>query len=135
MKETNVLLLLTPKTELAVLDSETNLRQALEKMHANGFMAIPVINSLGEYCGTISEGDLLYKISDDDLDMDSLEEYKVGEILRKEYTPAVRVDAKIEEVIKLIIEQNFVPVVDDRNILMGIITRKSVIQILTNDYV
>ena len=61
---------------------------------------------------------------------DALDEINIKEIIRKDYTNAVKVDANIEELSTMIIEQNFVPVIDDRNILMGIVTRKSVLKAL-----
>lgn len=130
MKDINLLLLLTPKTELSCLCDDMNVRQAIEKMHAHSYMAIPVINKNGEYIGTVTEGDLLWKLIDEDSDLESLEDVGLSEIIRKEYTPAVKVDATSEELITMITEQNFVPVVDDRNILMGIVTRKQVIKAL-----
>lgn len=130
MKDINLLLLLTPKTELSCLYDDMNVRQAIEKMHAHSYMAIPVINKNGEYVGTVTEGDLLWKLIDEDSDLQSLQDVGLSEIIRKEYTPAVKVDATSEELITMITEQNFVPVVDDRNILMGIVTRKQVIKAL-----
>ena len=47
---------------------------------------------------------------------------------RKNNTPAVKVDADINDLVEKIINNNFVPVIDDRNVLMGIVTRKRVMQ-------
>lgn len=129
MEKKNVLLFLTPKTELACLQDDMNARQAIEKMKAHGYMAIPVTTKTGEYVGTITEGDLLWTLEKKE-NLDALENIKVKDIIRKEYTPPVRVNASIEELINMITEQNFVPVIDDRNILMGIVTRKKVIKAL-----
>lgn len=60
--------------------------------------------------------------------MEDLEETKITSLLRKNRFPAVKVDAEIGELVNLIINQNFVPVVDDRNVLMGIVTRRRVMQ-------
>ena len=106
MEKTNVLFLLTPKTQLACLKDSMNVRQALEKMRAHGFTAIPLISEEGEYLGKT----------------------KITSLLRKNRFPAVKVDAEIGELVNLIINQNFVPVVDDRNVLMGIVTRRRVMQ-------
>ena len=133
MNKENVLLFLTPKTELSVFKEDLNVRQALEKMRAHSYMAIPVINKEGEYVGTITEGDLLWKIVDADMDMDELENASIKDIIRKNYTNPVKVDANMKELTSMIIEQNFVPVVDDRNILMGIVTRKNILKALLND--
>ncbi len=129
MEKTNVLFLLTPKTQLACLKDSMNVRQALEKMRAHGFTAIPLISEEGEYLGTISEGDLLWHIvNGEKISMEDLEETKITSLLRKNCFPAVKVDAEIGELVNLIINQNFVPVVDDRNVLMGIVTRRRVMQ-------
>ena len=129
MEKTNVLFLLTPKTQLACLKDSMNVRQALEKMRAHGFTAIPLISEEGEYLGTISEGDLLWHIvNGEKISMEDLEETKITSLLRKNRFTAVKVDAEIGELVNLIINQNFVPVVDDRNVLMGIVTRRRVMQ-------
>lgn len=133
MKKINCLLLLTPKTELACLYDDMTVRQAIEKIRAHSYMAIPVITKKGEYVGTITEGDLLWKLVDKNADMDALNKINIKEIVRKDYTPAVKVDASSDELISMITGQNFVPVVDDRNILMGIVTRKKVLKALTED--
>ncbi len=135
MQKINVLLLLTPKIELACLSEEMNVRQALEKMKAHGYMAIPVISKAGEYLGTITEGDLLWCIIDEDYDEEGLEEINIKSLIRKDYTKSVKVDASNEELISMITEQNFVPVIDDRNILMGIVTRKKVLKALFDNEV
>ena len=130
MEKMNALLLLTPKTELACLTDDVSVRQALEKMRAHGYMAIPVITKDGEYVGTIAEGDLLWKLVDEDNDLEALDDISIKDIIRTNYTPAVKVDADMDELANMIIEQNFIPIVDDRNILMGIVTRRNVLKVL-----
>jgi predicted transcriptional regulator len=41
--------------------------------------------------------------------------------------PPVRITANVEELVLQALEQNFVPVVDDRDMFMGIITRRSIL--------
>ena len=126
--EINALLLLTPKKQVSYLSEDMNVRQALEKMRAHGYMAIPVLSKGGEYLGSISEGDLLWSIVDEEMDEEYMEDTSIMNIIRKDYTPAVKVDVKTDELVKLITSQNYVPIVDDRNILMGIVTRRRVLQ-------
>ena len=129
MERANVLLLLTPKNQVAYLVETMNVRQALEKMKAHGYRVIPLIGSNGEYIGTISEGDLLWYIEQNgSFDYRKMEDTKITDLLRKDTTPAVKVDAGIEEIVENIVNHNFVPVVDDRNVLMGIVTRRRVLQ-------
>ena len=129
MNRVNLLLLITPKTQVACLSDSMNVRQALEKMRAHGYSAIPMINSEGEYLGTVCEGDLLWEIvKNEEISLQELEDIKLTDVVRKDDMPAVKVDAETQEVVKQIANHNFLPVVDDRNVLMGIVTRKKVIQ-------
>ncbi len=121
--------LLTPKTQVACLKENMNVRQALEKMRAHGYSAIPLIAEDGRYLGTVSEGDLLwYIVQNDKITMEGLEDVGITQLLQKNRVPAVKVDADAAELAGMITNQNFVPVVDDRNVLMGIVTRSRVMQ-------
>lgn len=126
---TNILKLLIPRSNLAVIDSSMTIRQGLEKMRAHGYSAIPVINTKdGTYCGCISEGDFLWQIVDDEYcDIKELEEIKITKIIKKDLNKAIKIDTDFKTLLNMIVNNNFVPVVDDRNVLMGIITRKAVI--------
>ena len=133
MEKTNVLFLLTPKAQVSCLKDNMNIRQALEKMRAHGHSAIPLITKEGVYIGTVSEGDLLnYIVNEDSIDIEDLEDVSIMDLIRREDFSAVKVDADISELIEVIVNNNFVPVVDDRNVLMGIVTRKTVMQTLIN---
>lgn len=124
----NILKLLTPKNSVVFINSNMTVRQGIEKFRAHGYTALPVLNEDGTYFGVITEGDLLWNIVDNNiLDIKELEEITIEKIIRKK-VPSCSVDVNYEELKKLITNNNFVPIVDDRNIFMGIITRKSVIE-------
>ena len=53
----NILFFLTPKAMCAYLYDDFTIRQALEKMEASGYAALPILNRRGEYRGTLTEGD------------------------------------------------------------------------------
>ena len=130
MKE-NILTLLTPKNKLAFLNYNMTIRQGLEKFRAHKYSAIPVLKDDGSYYGVIKEGDFLWSIMDDNIvTVQELENKKIKDIITMD-VPSCKVDESIENLTNLITRYNFVPIVDDRNILMGIITRKSVINYLS----
>ncbi len=52
----------------------------------------------------------------------------ICEMMRENWNQAVHISATMEELLELVLNQNFVPVVDDRNYFVGIITRQSVIR-------
>ena len=124
----NAIFLLKSKNSLDYLYDDNTLRQGLEKMRVHGYTAIPVITRDGSYAGCINEGDFLWHIlSTGNGDIKALESVRVRDILRKNWNPAVRVDVEMDELLERAMNQNFVPVVDDRNSFIGIITRKSII--------
>lgn len=51
----------------------------------------------------------------------------VTEIKRKKDNAPVAIDAKIEDLVIKSLNQNFVPVIDDQNIFIGIIKRREII--------
>ncbi len=123
----NILYLLKIKNEISYIYDDNTIRQGLEKMKSHGYTAIPVITRDGDYVGTISEGDFLWHILGHNGGIRTEEEHSVREIIRKDFMPPVRVSATVEELIESATNQNFVPVVDDRNKFIGIVTRRDII--------
>ncbi len=124
----NILSLLTPKKDVAyVLDTNT-IRQVLEKMEFHHYSMIPVLNEEGNYISSISEGDLLWYLKDHDLDMRSIEQLPITAIKPSRNIEAVKVNATEQEVRRMVVSQNYVPVVDDRNMFIGIVTRRAIVQ-------
>ena len=127
----NILFLLKPKATIVYLSGSSTIRQGIEKFKAHGYTAVPVIDDEGKYLGTVSEGDFLWNIVDDNrFDIKDKEHKYIYSIIRTEYNPAIKVDTSMEDLFDRITNQNFVPVVDDRNFFVGIITRKDVINYL-----
>ncbi len=119
---------LTPKHDVEYLYDDFSLRQALEKMEIHNYQAVPIINRNGNYMGTITEGDLLWFIKDQkEFDLNKAEIIPLRRVNHKKDYKAVSVLAPLEDIVKLAISQNFVPVVDDQQIFIGIIRRQVVI--------
>lgn len=125
----NILFFLTPKAMCAFVYDDYTVRQALEKMEAAAYAALPILNKRGEYRGTLTEGDLLWALKNMCyLDMRQAEARKIMEIpRRKDYIP-VPVTTSMYDLVQRASAQNFVPVVDDKDAFIGIITRSSLIK-------
>ncbi len=131
----NIPFLLKPKSKIAYLYDFNTIRQGLEKIKNHGFTAIPVIGKDGSYIGTVSEGDFLWHlVGHDSGEMKEQEEYSILDIVRLDWNPAVKISETMDELLLRVMEQNFVPVVDDRNLFMGIITRKDVIKFFYDEH-
>lgn len=124
----NILFFLTPKAMCAFLYDDYTLRQALEKMETAGFTALPILNKRGEYRGTLTEGDLLWAIKNMCyMDMRQAEAHRIMEISRRKDNIPVRVTTSMYDLVERASTQNFVPVVDDKDAFIGIVTRGSII--------
>ena len=98
-------------------------------MEATGFAALPILNRRGEYRGTLTEGDLLWGIKNMCyMDMRQAEARRIMEIARRKDNVPVRVTTSMHDLVERASHQNFVPVVDDKNAFIGIITRSAIIR-------
>ena len=129
----NLLFFLTPKCDVCVLEKDYTLRQAIEKLRASGRAAVPVIDDQGYYVGSVSEGDLLRGI----LATDNFKEWEsvpITSVMRTDFNPPVTIMTGIEDLIRTATNQNFIPVVDDRGMFIGIVTRKAILTYFVNNY-
>jgi CBS domain-containing protein len=124
----NVLFFLTPKAMCAFLYDDYTIRQALEKMETAGYAALPILNRNGEYRGTLTEGDVLWAMKNMcNMDLRVAETKRIMEISRRKDNVPVRVTASMQNLVERAIAQNFVPVVDDKETFIGLITRKAIV--------
>lgn len=130
----NIAYFLLPKNHVAYLYDDCTFRQGLEKMRHHGYTAIPVITRSGQYVGTVSEGDFLWRLLADEpkaqfsRSMKDLEQLRIRDILRGNNYPPVRITVSMEELLNSAMNQNFIPVVDDIGSFIGIVTRKDIIR-------
>lgn len=125
----NILFFLIPKQETAYLYNDCTILEALDEMEEYRYTAVPLLDRDGKYIGTLTEGDLLRKLRSD-IRENSLPQGKerITRVKRRwKYSP-VRADAKVEDLISAAMNQNFVPVVDDNDVFIGIVSRKSIIE-------
>ena len=124
----NILFFLKPKSELAYIYDYHTLRQALQIMEYHKYSSIPILNKEGKYVGSITEGDLLWGLKKRNLlNLKDAESISIMKIERRQDYKCVNAESKMEDLIERAMEQNFVPVVDDREHFIGIITRRDII--------
>ena len=129
----NIAFLLTPKNEVIYEYLDATMRQVMERMDHHVYTAIPLIDRNGKYVGTLTEGDLLRKLkSTPDLNFKNTGTIKINEIPRRKKHKSVSINADVESIINLATTQNFVPVIDDNGIFIGIIKRSDIINYCYN---
>jgi CBS domain-containing protein len=125
----NIAFFLIPKNEVIYLSLDCTMRQALEKMEYHRYTAVPIVDNCGRYTGTLTEGDLLWKMKNTPgLTFAGTEGVMIKDIPWRMTNTPVQINSEMEDLLSLAIAQNFVPVVDDSEIFIGIIRRREIIE-------
>jgi CBS domain-containing protein len=61
-------------------------------------------------------------------DIRDFEQVKIKDIPRRREFKTISIDNNMEDLVQIVLEQNYVPVVDDRNIFIGLITRHDILK-------
>jgi len=124
----NIAFFLTPKNDIVYETINATMRQVLERMEEHRYTAIPLIDKKGRYVGAITEGDLLWKIKNTPgLTFKDTSKISIKDVHRHTQSDTVSISANMEDLILLAKNQNFVPVVDDQGVFIGIIKRSDII--------
>lgn len=114
--------------DVATVRTENNLLHALLLLSSVGLNSIPVIDQNSQIQGIISMPMIINGVlKDDDYDWNLLSERKVKDVMdssvRTLYT-----DAQFEDILHMLVDQNYLCVVDKNGIFRGIITRKTLLK-------
>lgn len=124
----NLLFFLTPKDQTSYIEEHCTIRQALEKMDYHKFTIIPIIDKEGRYVSTLSEGDILRHIKNCcNFDLQAAEETRLTDVERYRSYQALDINCSDTDVVDMAKNQNFIPMIDDRGMYIGIVKRKDII--------
>ncbi len=124
----NIAFFLTPKRNIEYINIDDTMAQVLDRMEKNTYTALPLLDNDGKYVGVITEGDLLWKLKKTPgLLIEDTDGISIGDVERHTQNQTVSINSNIEDLISLAKSQNFVPVVDDEGIFIGIIKRSDII--------
>jgi len=125
----NIAFFLVPKEEVIYLSPNHTIRQALERMGYHRFSAVPLIDEDGRYAGTITEGDLLWKLKrSPEIGFENAHKVRLSDVPQHWCIKPVRIDQQVQDLITLAVNQNYVPVIDDNEVFIGIIRRREIIE-------
>lgn len=127
----NVFFFLKNKSEVDFLYGSMTIQQGLEEMKRNAFTSTPVIDENGRYLGSISQGDFLWYLYNTN-NKENIQSDKVKAIIRKDYIKACNINTSLPELLQQSLNQNYIPIVDDRDVFIGIVTRKSILEYFLN---
>lgn len=139
---------LLPKSETSFLLEDYTLRQAMEKMQFHGYTSVPLLNQMGQYVGTITVGDLLWYIKDQHrldlsatekdqggqrLDLSAAEKVLLKDVPRRRDNVPVGINAEMRDLLETAMLENFIPVVDDLGVFIGIVRRREIMKFCSSD--
>lgn len=131
----NLLRFIVPKQDVAFIYEDFTLRQTMEKWKNHRYAAIPVLKRNGEYVGTMTEGDILWGIEKlVSMDREVAESTPISSFARKRDYQAVPATTSMDELLDEAINSNFVPVVDDRNVFIGLVRRNTILEYFKAKY-
>lgn len=126
----NIISFMKPVHEVILLYSDESLKIALDRMTKHRFTSIPIVDREYHYVGTLTEGDILqYIVSNQHcFDGDDMSKVLVKDIKRLRDYETVGVNATLTLLLSVAKNENFVPVLDQNDKFIGIVTRKSLIE-------
>ena len=131
----NIFRFIIPKSQVEYIETDSTVRQALEKMRFHRYVAIPVLDGEGRYVGTLRNDDIFkYFLGEGSFDLIGAERDSVMSILDTGYLRPLYHTASATELFDCVKEHNFVPIVDDRGCFIGIILRRDVMNYLLGFY-
>ena len=126
----NIFSILTPKSQTEFIEFDSTIRQALETFDFHKFSVVPLIDDEGKYVSTLSEGDILRYIKNEcNFNIEVAKNVKINTIEKYRTYKAITIDSEMDEVLQLSMNQNFIPIIDDRGMYIGIIKRKDIIDL------
>lgn len=119
----NLAFFLTPVADVVWLPSGARVGEAVDSLRNHGYSAVPVLDAQGRYVDAVTARDLLSHLALPEGDRsDPLEQ-----VARRTATRALGIETDIRGLLAVAADQNFVPVVDSRRVLMGIVTRRAIL--------
>ena len=123
----NILFYLVPKNDVVFVYDDYTVAQTMEAMKPSRFMSVPILNRKGKYVGSLTEGDLLWGLEEmRSTGRQTPEQVPVRQLKRNRHNEPVNINCDMEDLIPTAMRQNYIPVIDDEGIFIGIVTRKSI---------
>ncbi|MDO4661753.1 MAG: cyclic-di-AMP-binding protein CbpB [Tissierellia bacterium] len=124
--------ILTSRNDVVTLREEDSLLHAILVLSNSGFQTIPVLDNKDRVRGLISISMIITNCEDfNAYNSDILNQKKVKDIMNQ-VVPILFNDFQLEDVLRLIIDNNFICITQRDGYFEGIITRKTILERFTN---
>ena len=124
--------LMIPAKDVAICNEEDTLLHAVLVLSNSGYQIIPVLDGKNHVRGLISISDIVTSFDDLSLfDEDKLQAIKVKEVMNQ-VVPILFDNYDLEDVLRLLVNNNFVCITHKNGYFLGIIPRKVAIERFTH---
>ncbi|MBO0474243.1 CBS domain-containing protein [Enterococcus sp. DIV0840] len=123
---------LIPAENVANVMCLNPLSHALLVLSQVKYSKIPVLDKGDRFVGLISLSDVVDKMFDiTSVDFDKLQDFTVADVMEVN-VPVIGEQWELEDVLHLLVDAAFLPVVDDNQCFKGIITRKELLKAINH---
>lgn len=125
----NILFFLKQKQDVVFAYDDETIKDVMNKLKNSRYSAIPVITRTDKYIGTLTEGDILWAIKNHNgKTIEECENILVNDIPRNRDNLPIHANEKMTDLLNRAIDENFVPLLDNKDRFIGIVTRKEIIE-------
>ena len=118
---------LTPAENLAVLIDSHNADHAILLLSQMTYTRVPVVTAEKKFVGTIGLRDIFAYQMEQGLSQEVMADTDIVHMTKKDVA-VVSPDYTLTDVLHKLVDESFLPVVDEEGIFQGIITRKSILK-------
>lgn len=116
---------LIPASKIAFVEESNPLYHAFLILTKVKYAKIPVLNQQSQLVGLVSLAMITDKMLDnDDISVEALSKYQVKDVMQTDFPKVNFTDAELETQLHLLVDNNFIPIVDDDDVFQGMITRR-----------
>ena len=118
---------LIPAEDLAIFIDTHNSDHAMLLLANNGYSRVPVITTEKKYVGTISIADIMSYQAKNQLTDWELAQTDIGKMVNTKME-TISETSNLTDIMHLLVDYPFLPVLDKNDQFLGIITRKSILK-------
>lgn len=110
------------------------LEHALLVLSKVGYSKIPVLDKGDRFIGLLSLNDVVNKMMDlNGIDTKNLSKFTVADVMDTEID-VVKENCDLEDIMHLLVDAAFIPVLDDDGIFKGIVTRREILKAVNHTF-
>ncbi|GCF93638.1 CBS domain-containing protein [Enterococcus florum] len=126
--------MIIPAENVANVMSGNPLEHAFLVLSKAGYSKIPVLDKGDHFVGLLSLNDVVNKMLEiDGIDTTNLSEFSVADVMDTDVA-IVREGCELEDLLHLLVDAPFLPVLDEHNIFKGIVTRREILKAVNRTF-